>query len=237
MPIEDALKRAFSHNREYLSALEELNNASARITEARAGAFPVLSFSGGYTRNWEPNEFVISMNGEAQHLRIGTDNTFSAGLRFTQPLYLGGKVGTALKIAKIYKNYSLQNLVTVYNKVRLDVYKSYYGLVLANEVVRVAEQAHILATASREVVEKMAFQGVVSEYDLLRAKVAESNTIPAEIRAALSGFFLAKSEAFFTAFSISFLILSISFSTSFPAFSLTSKAFFWISFLSICFFK
>jgi len=183
MPIEDALKRAFSHNREYLSALEELNNASARITEARAGAFPVLSFSGGYTRNWEPNEFVISMNGEAQHLRIGTDNTFSAGLRFTQPLYLGGKVGTALKIAKIYKNYSLQNLVTVYNKVRLDVYKSYYGLVLANEVVRVAEQAHILATASREVVEKMAFQGVVSEYDLLRAKVAESNTIPAEIRA------------------------------------------------------
>ncbi len=183
LTIQKALSIAFEHNREYLRAVEELDKASAGIKQARSGAFPKISFKGIYSRNWEPNEFVISMGGVPQHLKIGTDNTFSAGLNFTQPLWLGGKVFTALKIAKIYKKYSQENLISVYNKVRLDVYRRFYGFILTEELVRIAEQANKQAEASRKVVEKMHSQGMVSDYDLLRAKVAEQNTVPELIKA------------------------------------------------------
>ncbi|MCP4632653.1 MAG: TolC family protein [candidate division Zixibacteria bacterium] len=183
LTLNKALDRAFNHNREYLTAVKELEKANSRITEARAGALPVISASGGYVRNWEPSVFVISTDGEPQELKIGTDNSFRAGFNLTQPIYLGGKLGTALRIAKIYKKYSEQSLVTVFNKTRFEVYQRYYDYVYAQDLVRVAEQSNNQAKASREDVEKMFSRGLISEYDLLRAKVAEANAVPSLIKA------------------------------------------------------
>ncbi|MBD3170779.1 MAG: hypothetical protein GF307_14985 [candidate division Zixibacteria bacterium] len=183
LTIDEALKRAYSHNRTYLQALQEVKKASARIVEARAGAFPVISFAGDYTRNWEPNVFYIAMGDEVQKLKIGQDNSWSAGISLTQPIWLGGKVGTALSIAKTYKKYSRQSLVTAYNEVRLEVYRKYYGFILAREMVRVAEKAYDLAKSNRENVDKMFSKGTVSEFDLLRAKVDEANAMPPLIEA------------------------------------------------------
>ncbi len=183
LTIEQALDMAYEHNRDYLKAKKDFEKSKAQIVEARAGALPAISFAGEYNRNWEPSVFVITFDGQPQELKIGTDNSFSAGFNLTQPIYLGGRVGTALKIAKIYKKYSEQQLKAVYNEVRLDIYNRFYGYILAKELVRVAEQSYSLAKANREVVESMVKQGVASEYDLLRAKVAESNSLPALIQA------------------------------------------------------
>lgn len=183
LTIEDALARAFKYNRTYIGAVEELGKGSARVAEARAGAFPVISGFGEYSRNWEPSEFVISMGGVPQRLKIGTDNTFRAGFSVTQPIFLGGKVSTALKIAKLYRKYARADLVRVYNQVRLEVFHAYYGYLEALDMVRVSEQANDQARASRIDMEKMFSQGVVSEYDLLRARVAEANTLPTLIKA------------------------------------------------------
>jgi outer membrane protein TolC len=187
LTLDDAVALGLQNDEEYLIATEELERASGQIREAWAGALPRVDFTGRYTRNLEIQEnfieFEDSDTAQTVKTRFGRDHNYSLGLTLTQPLYLGGKVGGALKIAKYYSGFAKQRLAQAEHDLVYEIKEAFFGAKLAGDVVAVYEDAVDAAELNFENVKKLLDQGMASEFDLLRAEVELANLRPDLIEA------------------------------------------------------
>jgi outer membrane protein len=181
--LKGAINLALEKNETYRIALKEMDRANAQITEAISSALPQVTANFSYLRNWEVPTAVIQFGGEAQTLKFGTTNNFSADLTLTQPIYSGGRTGSALRIAGIARKISRESVRQARQELKVQVYNSFYGALLAQEVLMVNEEAMKLAQDNLDLVQKMYNQGMSAEFDLLRARVAVANLQPSVIKA------------------------------------------------------
>lgn len=172
--IDDAVAMALKNNQDYLIARSQLDKAEADIKKATAGALPTLDFGSTYTRNMKIPTMVFA--GES--FKIGTDNQLNIGLTFTQPIWVGGKVFAAIKIAKMYREYTQYMVDEVEGQISYGVRRAFLGAILTKDVVEVYRDALATAELNLDIVNKMYSQGVVSEYELLRAQVEVANLKP-----------------------------------------------------------
>lgn len=172
--IDDAVSMALQNNQDYLIAKSQMEKAEAEIQKATAGALPQLGFGTTYTRNLKIP--IISFGGES--IPYGTDNEVNVGLSLTQPIWLGGRVFTALKIAKVYREYTADMVREAGSQLTFGVRRAFLGAILAQDVVKVFQDALATAELNLEIVSKMSSRGVVSEYELLRAQVEAANLKP-----------------------------------------------------------
>ncbi|PKK84793.1 MAG: hypothetical protein CVT49_01165 [candidate division Zixibacteria bacterium HGW-Zixibacteria-1] len=177
--VEKARDLALEYNRHYRTAEKEIDRSRGEIISARAGALPQISLDGRYTRNIETPAIFFG----DQKIPIGLDNDFNFSLSFTQPLYAGGKVGAALKVAKIFEEYSHEKVAEVRSRIIFGAESYFYGAMLAEENLKVLQSAYEQLSYNLQVVEKYFDQGMVSEYELLRARVEKMNLEPQLIAA------------------------------------------------------
>lgn len=177
--LNNAIELAIENNESYLIAKKEQDRANSLVMEAASGALPQITGGLTYLRNWKAAIVVFEFNGVPSTLKVGTDNTYTADLTLTQPLYSGGRTFAAIKIASLYKNLSKETVRAAAQDLKVKVYSGFFGAVLAGEVNRVTTHSLELARENLDVVEKMFSQGMASEYDLLRAKVEVANLQPA----------------------------------------------------------
>ncbi|NVM02670.1 MAG: TolC family protein, partial [Candidatus Helarchaeota archaeon] len=95
LTLETSLEIAKKMNRDILIAQEETKKAGGRVREAWSGALPQISMSTVYNRNILKPAFFLTIEDETQKIEIGRDNSYQNVLSFNQPLWLGGKIGTA----------------------------------------------------------------------------------------------------------------------------------------------
>ncbi|RPH95137.1 TolC family protein [candidate division KSB1 bacterium] len=176
---DEAWGIAGSQNATLLNAKEDLVTAREQVNEARSAAFPTISLSGQYTRNIDMPVFFI--NG--MPMRIGEKNTYAGIAEIRQPIWVAGKVGTALKIAKSYLAQTEVNNSLTKQNVYVELAQSFYGTILARELVKTSETALQRATDHRDKARLMFAQGVVSEYDKIRAEVQAANLEPQVLEA------------------------------------------------------
>ena len=174
LTVEKARRLALDYNRQLLSARQELDRSRGEIISARAGALPTLALDGIYTRNLTTREFFFG----DEKIPISRNNDFSMTLSLTQPLYVGGKVSSALKIAKIYKEYSQEKVNEVENEIIFNAESIFYAAVLAESNLEVIKKSHEQLTYNLEIAEKYYSQGMISEFELLRARVEKLNIGP-----------------------------------------------------------
>ncbi|MFH2036218.1 MAG: TolC family protein [Candidatus Zixiibacteriota bacterium] len=174
LTVEKVRERALEYNRQLQSARQEPDRSSGEIISARSGALPQLSLEGRYTRNIESQTLFFG----DEKIPIGLKNDFSLSLSLTQPLYVGGKVGSALKIAKIYKNYSEEKVLEVESDVVYGAEQIFYAALMSQSQCDVIKSAYDQMSHNLEVVEKFYSQGMVSEFEFLRAKVEKMNLEP-----------------------------------------------------------
>ncbi|MBU0984800.1 MAG: TolC family protein [candidate division Zixibacteria bacterium] len=183
LTIQDVRRLALEHNRTFLSAREDVNIARSEITKAWSDALPDVSLSGGYNRNFTVPKVFFIANGETMELQTGFKNSFGTRVSVSQPIWHGGKVFTALNIAKRYEAYSEAIADQVEDGVILNAEQLFYATALARAQLEVWDKALEANTANLEVVEKQFNQGMVSEYELLRARVERQNVLPEKIAA------------------------------------------------------
>ena len=121
LQIEDAVQEALKNNQSYQIARTELEKAEAEIQSATADAYPHLSLGSSYTRNLKIPEIVFG----GQTFRMGTENQIDAGLTLTQPIWQGGKVLAAIKIARTYRKYTEEAVHEVEAEVVFGVRQSF----------------------------------------------------------------------------------------------------------------
>lgn len=187
LTVEKVRSLALEYNRQLQSARKELDRSRGEIISARAGAFPQLSFNGRYTRNLKKREMFLPgefLDEEGfVKVPISQNNDFDFSISLTQPLYMGGKVGAALSIARIYERYSQEKVSEIESEIIFGGESMFYAAILAESNLEVLKSVFEQLSYNLEVVEKFYNQGMVSEFELLRAKVEKLNIEPQLIAA------------------------------------------------------
>ncbi|HEY5615843.1 MAG TPA: TolC family protein [Bacteroidota bacterium] len=187
LTVDEAIKIALQKNQDLTSARLEVEKANAQVNEAIGTALPSLSFTGRYSRALKKPVFFLPdfddlNSGRTIPIEIGSDHSIEMTVSAQQILF-NSAVFTGVGASKIYQDaakemYRARQLETV-TKVR----KAFYSVLLANEVAEMMRENLINAEANLKNVRLMKDQGLVSEYDELRATVGVENLRPVVIQA------------------------------------------------------
>jgi outer membrane protein TolC len=118
-----------------------------------------------------------------QGLPFGRKNTYIATFSLTQPLYVGGKVGAALNVARHFRAAARNQLDEAESEVVLQVRGAYLTASLARRLLQIAVESRRVAQAHFAQVQAFFEAGTASEFDMLRARVDLENRDPVVIQA------------------------------------------------------
>jgi outer membrane protein TolC len=174
---EEALKIALEKNKDIQKAREYKNSVEGRYVEERSAALPQLTLSGGIMRDRD-DTFKSLLQG----LFPPEKETRSVEVGLSQPLYTFGRVGAAIRAAKIglataedqlriFQQAALRDVSTAFDDVLLA--KEFYDLSVQN----LDQKMRHLDEARRKYA-----AGTATDYDVLAAEVAVENARPEVIR-------------------------------------------------------
>jgi outer membrane protein len=160
--------------------------ASQKVREAYSAAMPTVNFNGTFNHYFQVPSTILNLpaafSSTGQPVRLkaqfGSENNVAANIQLTQPLWLAGKVGFALKAAKAYKELNSYQVKLAREDLHVQLMQTYYGAILADRGLAIAREGLKQATDHYAQVQQMHTQGVASDYDLIRAQVAVSNLKP-----------------------------------------------------------
>lgn len=187
LTLNQAIMIALEKNWDIQIANEDVKKAEEQINEAYANAFPRLEFSGRYTRNIKspvlfiPGNTPFNESDQTLMIELGSKNSYDLGFSVSQVIY-NQKVNTAIQIANEYSNYSRYGEKSTKQQIINSVKKSFYNVLLMQELLVVSNQNYGVAKATFQNVSALYTQGVVSEYDLLRSEVQVANVQPMVIQ-------------------------------------------------------
>lgn len=198
MSIDDAVALAMRHNPELQSARLEVKRSDAKVMEAWGYTMPAVSLSGTFNhmivkpKSYFPDAIyyplVRLMDSTAKTPKptgalielpfsMMPTNSANAALNIQQILFNGAVfvgVGAANVYSKMARDIFLQKKVETVTKVR----KAYYGALLAREALTLMQSNLKNAEDNLKNVQLLLAQGIVSEYDELRASVGVENLRP-----------------------------------------------------------
>lgn len=178
LTLEAVRELALQSNRSYLSAEQEIVKARSDIGRARSGAFPRLTFGSSYARNFRIASAFFETEDGTQEVQFGFKNNYAADISLRQPLWEGGKVYTAYRVAKQYKSYTEAMTKEMAAEVVRTGEQLFYLVMLEEARLLVFEDALGTMSHNTDVVQKMFSQGQVSRFELLRARTEEANLKP-----------------------------------------------------------
>jgi len=182
LDLATALKIAHDNNPTIKIAEIEIQRVDYSRKEAIGGLLPTLNAVGQYTDNvmkqvmFMPESFAALMGG-AKYMEIGSKNAFV------------GSVSSQLPIVNFTLWQSIQNKQNDMNLIlekcrssKIDMTKqvkdAYYAVLFTQSSLKVLEQSYANAQETLKNVENSYKQGVVSEYDYIRAQVNVNNLNP-----------------------------------------------------------
>jgi outer membrane protein len=195
---EDAVRMAMKHNPDLVTARLEVKRSDARVLEAWGNAMPAVDLSGQYAHlidkpvSFFPDYFLYTFmkdidstypkpSGKFVPVSFAPAFSASASVNVRQILF-NGAVFVGVGAAHIYSHlardlYQGKQVETV-TKAR----KAYYGALLAREAYDLMRSSLQNAEDNLKNVQLMTKQGIVSEYDELRASVGLENLRPMVIQ-------------------------------------------------------
>jgi outer membrane protein len=186
LTLQEAIKIAMEKNPELKTAGLEIERSDARVMEAWGNAMPSIGVTGNLTRALKKPVFFLPdfsdlSSGRTVPIRIGSNYSIDASLSATQIIFNGAVfvgVGAAHIYSNLAKDLYFSKQVEIVSKVR----KAYYTALLAREVVAMMHASLKNAEANLNNVLLLQKQGIVSEYDQLRASVQVENLRPSVIQ-------------------------------------------------------
>ena len=166
--------------------------ASAELSEAESRRLPALIATGSFTRSnnpvfvfgtlleqgqFEPENFAINSLNHPDAI-----NNFRSSLTLRFPVFDQRETTTRIARARIREQQADQQTSLVEQQIRFEVIKTYYGLLLAQAKLKVAEDAVRTAEADVKRARDLVESGIVVQSDLLAARVQLSQFRQQEIQ-------------------------------------------------------
>ncbi len=171
--LQQAIQFALKHNPKVVTARLELRKASAQVREAFGTALPAVSLSGQYSWNVERPVFFFPdfRTGQIRPITVGSEHAFTTRLQLTQTLF-NATAFTVVQNSYLYAHAAEQQYQQTLSDVTVEVTQAFYQALLAQEMEKVLESSYRRMQEFARQVSVLYQEGLVSEYEHLRAQVA-----------------------------------------------------------------
>jgi outer membrane protein TolC len=193
LTLADAVALALRQNPQIQASEDQAQAAKARIGQARAGWFPRLDASQGFTRGNNPVYVFGSLLTQRQFtaadfalpkLNAPTPlDNFQSQIAGQVSLFDSGRTYLREKGARQMASAASDETLQARQDLIFDVVRGYYGVIVAREDLQAAKQALVTAESNEARVRTMEKAGLVVTSDLLSAQVFRAQMQDREIRA------------------------------------------------------
>lgn len=181
--LASALSRIETENLLLRATSDGIKQAEVAQLERRGALLPSLDASGSYNRHLKkPVIFLPEGSPMGSVLELGSDNSYQATVSAALPLFAMPAYRN-IAMGKTDKEIAVETKRGTRVDLRGSVRLSFANCLLAKESREVVEQSLQTAQVTLENVKNMASQGMVSEYDRVRAEVQVSNLKPLVLQA------------------------------------------------------
>jgi len=177
LDLPTAIRLANEHNPILNEARERIREQDGVLTVSKSSRLPDLNAFGTY--QWEED----SRSGSFGAPNPPDKEHWRAGVEVTQPLYAGGMLSAAVR-SRTYQGLALEaRRDATQSQVLTDVYRKFFGALLARETIRVQEESLSLAERQLGLAKNRFDAGAVSRFDVMQSEVRVANSRPPLIRA------------------------------------------------------
>lgn len=216
LTLEESQQIARQNNLSIQTLMEKVREAEAQVHTARAALLPNVSFNGNYTYFKDLTKSVLQFSSEFPippgaagempptagdgaepsflELEFGAHHNFQGILTLRQPLFAWGRYNYNYQSTQLGLEATRKELEATYNQLSRDVSEAFYGVLVATEFIRVAQQTVDLGEKQLQIARSLFESGAATNFDVLRTKVqlanAKSQLIQAKnhVRQALDAF-------------------------------------------------
>jgi len=181
--LKEAVRIAFKNNKDIQIQEYALKISSADILNARSEFLPKVDFNTGYTHNGAVLKSSSAGSKKDSGIFTGYKNDNKMGVSVNETIYNGGANLAGLREAQLGLKEQIETLRATKLNVELDAKRLYYGLLLAYETERIAENLVQQAESHYQEVKNNFQQGTSSKFDVLQSKVQVSLLMPQLINA------------------------------------------------------
>jgi HAE1 family hydrophobic/amphiphilic exporter-1 len=186
LTFEDALQRALDSNESLKAAEARVRESDSRVSEARTSFLPTADASYLFTPAQQAAALripagIFSDNEQVFRANFTRENV----LRFdvTQPIYAGGRLRYGVAATESQALSTQHQLERARQALTLDVVQAYYGALLQQQGIVVAEEGLRRAENQQRLAQTRFDAGSAAKLDVLRAGVEVANAKAILIRA------------------------------------------------------
>ena len=210
LTLEESIDIARQTNLSIQTLQEEVKSTEAQARAARAVLLPHVSISSTYTYFKDLAKSVLDFGGagfpfpptgamgetppttgngaaspsaEPVEIEFGAHHNFQGTLALRQPLFAWGRYYYHYQSAQLNLDAARKGLEAGYNQLTRDVTQAFYGVLVATEFVRVAQQTVDLVEKQLQLSRNLFESGAATNFDVLRAEVQLANAKSQLIRA------------------------------------------------------
>ena len=197
LDLKKALAIAFTESPTIKIADKEIKKRQFARKESLAALFPQVNFTTDYNRTLKKQVMYMDvdmgdmgdmmppgmeMDGMDDGFEVGRSNNWSTGFYASLPL-VNASLWKSLKISATDVELAMEQARSSKIAMQSEVKKSFYAVLLANDSYHVFKQSYDNALENYEDIQRKFEQGVVAEFDLIRADVRVKNTEPNVLQA------------------------------------------------------
>ncbi len=205
LSIQESIDLAKKNNKQLKVDSEEVEKAEYTYREVRSSLLPQVYFNSGIqmknttlpksaipasidfdemlstSASADDHEIMKGMNLLYTGMIPNKDKeetSINGQIKVDQVLFLGGKLINGIRVAAKYRNLQKQKYQISENKIEFDVIDTYQQALLLQEVLKINQEALALAKEHYKRVSKLHDEGLISDYDKLRAELEVSRLEP-----------------------------------------------------------
>jgi len=187
LTIEKAVQMALRNNPDLQASRLEMEKAHERVNEAWSNTMPSIGLTAQYSNALKkpvfflPGSFIGQPQLDIVPIEVGSTHSMSLSVTATQMLF-NGAVFIGVGAASIYSQAAEELYRGKQVETATKVRKAFYAVLLATEAVAMMQSTLANVEKNLENVRLMQKQGIVSDYDELRAQVGVDNFRPLVIQ-------------------------------------------------------
>jgi len=177
--VEEAIDFALQNNPEIEQLMIEVQKSHEQVGQAISNFYPNVSASGYYAYITD----IPVIEFDSIPIPFGSNANYNVQISLQQVLFAWGKLYNAYKISDLGQDITELNLARKQQEIRYAVTNAFYGLLVLEEYLAQAQASLDQLERFAASVETRYKAGLVSQFDLLRARVQAENLKPGIIQA------------------------------------------------------
>ena len=177
LTLAQALEIALSENPTIKIADQEIEIKRYAKQGTYAKLYPQIDATATYQRVIEKQTMSMSLGGQTQTIRVGSDNSFNGGISAAMPV-VNAQLWSSLKVSALDVELAVEKARSSRQDMVEQVTKAYYSVLLAKESLAVYKSVYDNAVKNNKNVKMRYDVGSVSEYDLISSNVSVQNAEP-----------------------------------------------------------